>query len=91
MDYMITHYQITPLVHGVRKCRFIYAMDDGTITVVCANGRKKMQDFLANSGAIALDEDDSIYEKAGELRRMLEKRPAPAQAPEPATVEEGQQ
>ncbi|GAA0562382.1 hypothetical protein [Chitinophaga japonensis] len=75
MDYMITHYQITPLVHGVRKCRFIYAMDDGTITVVVANGRKKMQDFLANSGAILLDEDDHIYEKASELRRMLQKRP----------------
>ena len=89
MDYMITHYQITPLVHGVRKCRFIYAMDDGTITVVCANGRKKMQDFLINSGAIALDESDSIYEKASELRRMLEKRPAPV--PEPAAVEEEQQ
>jgi hypothetical protein len=71
MEYMITHYQISPLVHGIRKCRFIYALDDGTITVVCVNGRKKMQDFLINSGATELAETASIYEKANELRRML--------------------
>ncbi len=71
MEYMITHYQISPLVHGIRKCRFIYALDDGTITVVCVNGRKKMQDFLINTDAVELDETVSIYEKANELRRLL--------------------
>jgi len=75
MEYMITHYQISPLVHGIRKCRFIYAMDDGTITVVCVNGRKKMQDFLINTEAVELDESVSIYEKANELRRMLGRKP----------------
>jgi len=71
MEFMITHYQISPLVHGIRKCRFIYALDDGTITVVCVNGRRKMQDFLINTGAIELEESASIYEKANEIRRML--------------------
>jgi hypothetical protein len=75
MEFMITHYQISPLVHGIRKCRFIYALDDGTITVVCVNGRRKMQDFLANTGAIELEESVSIYEKANEIRRMLGKKP----------------
>jgi hypothetical protein len=75
MEFMITHYQISPLVHGIRKCRFIYALDDGTITVVCVNGRKKMQDFLINSGATELSESDSIYEMANELRRMLGHKP----------------
>ena len=84
MEFMITHYQISPLVHGIRKCRFIYALDDGTITVVCVNGRKKMQDFLANSGAMELEETASIYEKANELRRMLGRKPesVPQGAPE---------
>ncbi|SEL77884.1 hypothetical protein SAMN04488505_1021094 [Chitinophaga rupis] len=77
MEFMITHYQISPLVHGIRKCRFIYALDDGTITVVCVNGRRKMQDFLANTGAIELEESVSIYEKANEIRRMLGKKPEP--------------
>ncbi|HEY8917519.1 MAG TPA: hypothetical protein VIM87_13830 [Chitinophaga sp.] len=77
MEFMITHYQISPLVHGIRKCRFIYALDDGTITVVCVNGRRKMQDFLANTGAIELEESVSIYEKANEIRRMLGKNPIP--------------
>lgn len=75
MEFMITHYQISPLVHGIRKCRFIYALDDGTITVVCVNGRRKMQDFLANTGAVELEETVSIYEKANEIRRMLGKKP----------------
>ncbi|HEU4554380.1 MAG TPA: hypothetical protein VFS25_16150 [Chitinophaga sp.] len=75
MEFMITHYQISPLVHGIRKCRFIYALDDGTITVVCVNGRKKMQDFLINTGAKELDELESIYEKANEIRRMLGRKP----------------
>jgi hypothetical protein len=75
MEYMITHYQISPLVHGIRKCRFIYALDDGTITVVCVNGRKKMQDFLLNTAASELDESVSIYEKANELRRLLGRKP----------------
>ena len=77
MEFMITHYQISPLVHGIRKCRFIYALDDGTITVVCVNGRRKMQDFLANTGAVELEETVSIYEKANEIRRMLGKKPEP--------------
>ena len=41
------------------------------------NGRRKMQDFLANTGAVELEETVSIYEKANEIRRMLGKKPEP--------------